>query len=112
MRGLDITDRMGYAEASGVPGGEGLGTAGFRRLRGGNTRPGRVFFTVDFRHPDEATLAKMDREVREDCQVLAAEGSLALKLHQIWHFLAAPFHLDCVAAVRYAVVRRANEQGD
>ena len=39
MGSLDMTDRMGDVEASGVPRGEGLGTDGWGKLGGLETRP-------------------------------------------------------------------------
>ena len=67
-----------------------------------NTIPGRVFFTVDFRHPVEETLARMDADLRAACESIAREGGLDLDLRQIWHFPATPFNEACVAAVRAA----------
>ena len=67
-----------------------------------NTIPGRVFFTVDFRHPVEETLARMDADLRAACESIAREGGLDLDLRQIWHFPATPFDEACVAAVRAA----------
>lgn len=67
-----------------------------------NTIPGTVFFTVDFRHPAEDTLARMDAELRAACESIAEEIGLALDLQQIWHFPATPFDPRCVDAVREA----------
>ena len=67
-----------------------------------NTIPGSVFFTVDFRHPVEETLARMDAELRAACASIAQEARLAVDLQQIWHFPATPFDPGCVAAVREA----------
>ncbi len=70
-----------------------------------NTIPGRVFFTVDFRHPKDDVLAAMDRELRQACGRLAAEAGLELAIEQIWHFPPSPFDAECVGAVREAAVR-------
>ncbi len=67
-----------------------------------NTIPGRVFFTVDFRHPVEETLAAMDADLCAECGSIADEAGLALDLQQIWHFPATPFDPRCVEAVREA----------
>ena len=69
-----------------------------------NTIPGRVLFTVDFRHPVEETLTVMDAELKEACASIADESGLELDLRQIWHFPATPFDPRCVAAVREAAV--------
>ncbi len=67
-----------------------------------NTIPGRVFFTVDFRHPVEENLARMDADLKAACESIAGEIGLELDLQQIWHFPATPFDEACVAAVREA----------
>ena len=68
-----------------------------------NVIPGQVFFTVDFRHPDDAVLAAMDAELRGVCAAVAEERKLDLVLDQIWHFPPVKFDERCVAAVRGAV---------
>ena len=68
-----------------------------------NVIPGQVFFTVDFRHPDDAVLAAMDTELRGVCAAVAEERKLDLVLDQIWHFPPVKFDERCVAAVRGAV---------
>lgn len=65
-----------------------------------NVIPGRVWFTVDFRHPDDERLADMDRALRDACTKIAEQGGLDLELEQIWQFDATPFDETCVAAVR------------
>jgi len=67
-----------------------------------NVIPGRVWFTVDLRHPDDATLAEMDALLRAGLAEIAAESGLELAVEQIWAFPATPFDPDCVAAVRAA----------
>jgi len=77
-----------------------------------NTIPGRVFFTVDFRHPVEEILTVMDAELREVCASIADEIGLELDLRQIWHFPATPFDPRCVAAVREAAAEGGFEHMD
>lgn len=67
-----------------------------------NTIPGEVFFTVDFRHPDEQVLAQMDQELRAFAQATANELGLSLDLQQIWHSPAVAFDAACVSSVRRA----------
>jgi N-carbamoyl-L-amino-acid hydrolase len=71
-----------------------------------NTVPGRVFLTVEFRHPDEAELALMDKTFRAQTARIADEIGLALEIQEIWYFPATPFHADCIAAVRAAAQMR------
>ncbi|MBL8674013.1 MAG: Zn-dependent hydrolase [Rhodospirillales bacterium] len=67
-----------------------------------NTIPGRVFMTLDFRHPDDAELARMDAEMREAAARIAAAHRLEVAIEQIWYFPPTPFDAACVAAVRAA----------
>ena len=77
-----------------------------------NTIPGRVFFTVDFRHPVEETLTRMDADLREACASIAGDIGLELDLQQIWHFPATPFDTRCVEAVREAAAESGYEHMD
>ncbi len=67
-----------------------------------NTIPGRVFFAVDLRHPDDETLSKMDRALRAVIAEVAADLSLETELEEIWYSPPVPFDTECVAAVRRA----------
>jgi len=67
-----------------------------------NTIPGRVFFTVDFRHPYDPVLTEMDRELRAACQEAASANGLEVEVKEFWYFPPTPFHADLVAAVRDA----------
>ncbi|MBM3568412.1 MAG: Zn-dependent hydrolase [Alphaproteobacteria bacterium] len=77
-----------------------------------NTIPGRVFFTVDFRNPDDAVLARMDRELREFAIRTAAELKLELKLEQIWAFGATAFDRRLVEGVRKAAAKAGHGHRD
>ncbi|MFT6559017.1 Zn-dependent hydrolase [Sneathiella sp.] len=66
-----------------------------------NTIPGEVFFTVDFRHPDDEILSKMDRELREYSEKVTSEGGFELEFEQIWYSPPVAFDEDCVKAVRH-----------
>jgi len=70
-----------------------------------NVIPGRVFLTVDFRHPDDARLAAMDATLREEAAEIAERCKLELDLKQILDFAATPFDPDCIAAVRNGAER-------
>ena len=66
-----------------------------------NVIPGRVFFTVDFRHPDDAVLAQMDAELRTGMATIVADSKLELtSLDQIFYYKPIAFDPDCVASVR------------
>jgi beta-ureidopropionase / N-carbamoyl-L-amino-acid hydrolase len=61
-RMIDAVNRIGHAHAP-----YACATVGFVQVspNSRNTIPGRVFFTVDFRHPQDEVLTAMDRELRE-----------------------------------------------
>ena len=68
-RMIDAVNRIGHAHAP-----YACATVGFVQVspNSRNTIPGRVFLTVDFRHPDDDVLSAMDRELREACDAAAA----------------------------------------
>jgi N-carbamoyl-L-amino-acid hydrolase len=71
-----------------------------------NVIPGRVFFTIDIRHPDDAVLAEMDRKVREAVMRVAADTRVEVqRLEQIFYYAPVSFDADCVASVRAAAER-------
>ncbi|MFQ5775512.1 MAG: Zn-dependent hydrolase [Kiloniellaceae bacterium] len=65
-----------------------------------NTIPGRVFFTVDLRHPQDETLSAMAADLRAACDRIAGEDGLACALEEIWYAPPIAFDPDSVAAVR------------
>ena len=70
-----------------------------------NVIPGRVFFTVDFRHPDDGILKAMDGELRAEVERIAGEIGLESDFTQIWYYAPIAFDAACVAAVRKGVER-------
>jgi len=70
-----------------------------------NVIPGRVFLTIDFRHPDDDRLAAMDAALRREAAAIAEKTKLDLDLEQILDFQATPFDPGCVAAVRAGAER-------
>lgn len=65
-----------------------------------NTIPGEVFFTVDFRHPKDDILSKMDAELRAFSEQVAQDGGYAMKFEEIWYSPPVEFDADCINAVR------------
>jgi len=65
-----------------------------------NTIPGQVAFSVDLRHPDDASLSKMKAELETAAAAAAEQAGLDLDLREIWY--QPPIHFDaaCVDAVR------------
>jgi len=70
-----------------------------------NTIPGRVFMTVDLRHPDNDELGRMDAELRAAAADIARRHRLEAAIEQIWHFPASPFARELVEAVRRGAVQ-------
>ena len=68
-RMIDAVNRIGHAHAP-----YACATVGFVQIspNSRNTIPGHVFFTVDFRHPEDAVLTRMDQELRQACADAAA----------------------------------------
>ncbi len=67
-----------------------------------NTIPGEVFFTVDIRHPDYATLCEMDKEMQQTFDQLCEQEGITLSLDKIWDNPPAVFDQRCITAVRTA----------
>jgi N-carbamoyl-L-amino-acid hydrolase len=67
-----------------------------------NVIPGRVFLTIDFRHPDADVLAQMDVDMRAGLEEIAGGIGLELEIEQIMDLDPVQFDETCVAAVRQA----------
>src|SRR6516164_5694757 len=93
---IGSVNRIGLAHAPNA-----CATVGFVQVspNSRNTIPGWVFFTVDFRHPEDAVLTVMDRELRRACEEAAAGIGLEVEIKELWYFPPAPFDAALVAAV-------------
>jgi beta-ureidopropionase / N-carbamoyl-L-amino-acid hydrolase len=98
-RMIDAVNRIGHAHAP-----DACATVGFVQVspNSRNTIPGRVFFTVDFRHPEDAVLTRMDEALRRACAEAAAAGGLEVAVEEFWYFPPTPFARELVTAVREA----------
>jgi beta-ureidopropionase / N-carbamoyl-L-amino-acid hydrolase len=98
-RMIDAVNRIGHAHPP-----YACATVGFIQSspNSRNTIPGRVFFTVDFRHPEDATLTAMDSELREACRDAARSAQVEVEVKEFWYFAPTRFDADCVAAVKRA----------
>ena len=67
-----------------------------------NVIPGQVFFCVDFRHPEDATLSSMDNTLREYCDQVSTELGLEMDFKEIWYSPPVPFNKACGDSVREA----------
>ena len=98
-RMIDAVNQIGHAHAPNA-----CATVGFVQVapNSRNTIPGRVFFTVDFRHPDDAVLTAMDQELRAACAEAAATQTLEAEVKEFWYFPPIPFAPALVRRVREA----------
>jgi N-carbamoyl-L-amino-acid hydrolase len=98
-RMIDAVNRIGHAHAP-----YACATVGFVQVspNSRNTIPGRVFFTVDFRHPEDDVPSARDREVREACEAAAASQNVEAAVEEFWYFPPTPFDTRLVGAVREA----------
>jgi len=108
-RMIDAVNRIGHDHAP-----YACATVGFAQVfpNSRNTIPGRVFFAVDFRHPEDATLTAMDGALRADCQSIADAIGLQAEVKEFWYFPPTPFDPGCVAAVRGAAERAGYDHMD
>lgn len=67
-----------------------------------NVIPGKVFLTVDFRHPDDEVLSGMDKAMREGVDAIMSEMGLECDVEQIFYYAPVPFEESCIEAVREA----------
>jgi N-carbamoyl-L-amino-acid hydrolase len=70
-----------------------------------NVIPGKVWFTVDTRHPDDARLAGMKKDMAAAFGRVAREKGLEVSVEEIWYVKPQPFDPVCVSAVREGAKR-------
>ncbi len=86
---------------------DGRGTVG-QLLVSPNSRnviPGEVRFSVEFRHPDDAELDRLDAQFPREAGFLARDCGVKLELTQLFKIPAQPFDPACVDLVRQASAR-------
>ena len=79
-----------------------VGTVGLVEVRPNsrNVIPGEVFFTIDFRHPEEAVLDAMEAELRAALPEVLTPLGLGYDEKRIWESPAVRFDPDLIACVR------------
>jgi beta-ureidopropionase / N-carbamoyl-L-amino-acid hydrolase len=70
-----------------------------------NTIPGKVTFSVDFRHPEPAVLEAQVKRLEELAARVAEERGVRVSLNRFWTSEATPFDPNVVAAIERAVDR-------
>src|SRR5437870_2447369 len=106
---IDAVNRIGHAHAP-----HACATVGFVQVspNSRNTIPGRVFLTVDFRHPEDAVLTAMDKELRAACREAAPLQSLDTEVKEFWYFPPTPFDARLVGRVREAATAQGYKHQD
>jgi N-carbamoyl-L-amino-acid hydrolase len=81
---------------------DAVGTVGLleNKPNSRNVVPGEVFFTVDFRHPDEKVLDAMETEFRGELAEVMEALKLAYKEARIWNSPAVKFAPELIECVR------------
>ncbi|ADE38840.1 Zn-dependent hydrolase [Candidatus Puniceispirillum marinum] len=70
-----------------------------------NIIPGKVVFTIDFRHPTQEVIDDMEQRFRKGAQVIIDEIGLTMEIEQVGQFDPVTFDEGCVSAVRRAAER-------
>ncbi len=96
---VDLVNKVGLDNAP-----YGCATVGMLEVHPNsrNVIPGKVFMTIDFRHPEDDVLAGMDKAMRAGVQEIVDDIGLELELEQIFYYAPVPFEESCVTAVRDA----------
>ncbi len=101
-RVIDLVDRMMRARGE-----DGRGTVGQLQVfpNSRNVIPGEVRFSVEFRHPDEAELDRLDAQFPREAGFIARDCGVRLELSRLFRIPAQAFDPACVGLVRDAAAR-------
>ncbi len=99
---IDLVDRTMRA-----CGEDGRGTVGQLLVlpNSRNVIPGEVRFSVEFRHPSDAEVNRLDAEFPPAAQAIADACGVKLELTELFKIPAQPFDPDCVGLVRQGAAR-------
>jgi N-carbamoyl-L-amino-acid hydrolase len=86
-RAVEAVNQLGLEQ-----GAEGRATVGMANIfpNSRNVVPGRVFFSVEFRHPDEAVLARQEEQLREAAVKLPVSATRTKFLMQLCKSIVFP----------------------
>jgi N-carbamoyl-L-amino-acid hydrolase len=70
-----------------------------------NVVPGEVRFSVEFRHPSDAEVDRLDAEFPPAAEAIARDCDVALRLTTLFKIPAQPFDPVCVDLVRQGAAR-------
>ncbi|APH53537.1 N-carbamoyl-L-amino acid hydrolase [Granulibacter bethesdensis] len=99
---IDLVDRMMRARGE-----AGRGTVGELHVlpNSRNVIPGEVRFTVEFRHPDDAEIARIAAQFPREAGFIARDCDVSLALEPVLRLASQPFDPSCVALVAEAAAR-------
>ena len=83
---------------------DSVGTVGLieNRPNSRNVIPGEVFFTVDFRDPDDRIVQKMEEAFYAQASDLAEKAGLTVEIERVWDTPAVQFDPECIGSVARA----------
>ncbi|HET6182785.1 MAG TPA: Zn-dependent hydrolase [Acetobacteraceae bacterium] len=99
---IDLVDRMMRARGE-----AGRGTVGELHVspNSRNVIPGRVKFSAEFRHPDDAELERLAAQFPREAGFIARDCGVALEITPVLRNPAQPFDPECIDLVRQAAAR-------
>jgi N-carbamoyl-L-amino-acid hydrolase len=99
---IDLVDRMMRSRGE-----DGRGTVGQLQVlpNSRNVIPGEVRFAVEFRHPDEAEVDRLDAQFPREAGFIARDCGVALELTKLFRIPAQPFDPACVELVRQGAAK-------
>ncbi|MBV8613365.1 MAG: allantoate amidohydrolase, partial [Acetobacteraceae bacterium] len=83
---------------------KGVGTVGLVECRPNsrNVIPGHVFFSIDFRHPSDEVVERMEQDARARIATIAEAGRVDIAVELVFDSPAVRFDPGCIDAVRRA----------
>ena len=99
---IDLVDRMMRARGE-----DGRGTVGQLHVlpNSRNVIPGEVRFSVEFRHPSDAEVDRLDAQFPREAGFIARDCGVELRLTQLFKIPAQPFDAGCVDLVRQGAAK-------
>lgn len=101
-RVVEAVNALGITE-----GDEGRATVGWVNVfpNSRNVVPGRVQFSVEFRHPDESVLQSLDGQLFQAVQAIAEAIGLQFRLDRIFQYAPIAFDQGCIECVSQAAAQ-------
>jgi N-carbamoyl-L-amino-acid hydrolase len=99
---IDLVDRMMRARGE-----DGRGTVGRLNVipNSHNVIPGEVRFSVEFRHPSDTEMARLEAQFPREAGFIARDCGVALEITPLLRIAAQPFDPDCIDLVRASAHR-------